>query len=273
MSLHCQPQTADVERLSVNSVKTYCPAIEVEYILWVWLNTVCSCPVVHSIAFSDLPVVLSTLAFASCIFLSFSNFPLVFYADFWTDLFIKIQRKRTEVTANNRPPLLPKKKIPFSAYGLPLVNTADNKKDDTYREIFFITNIFLKVTQSFRNPSGSLLKWRLLLFAGSFHKATNCSIKYGKVVVPITFHCRSLSMNVYDLTDRAWKQMVFLANNTYFFPLAIFFTFTFSSQFCLPVQIYFADQVLICKMFSYFRSRWFTDAAKNNVKQTQWGAW
>lgn len=75
---------------------------------------------VHSIAFSDLPVVLSTLAFASCIFLSFSNFPFVFYADFWTDLFIKIQRKRTEVTANNRPPLLPKKKDSFLGLWTPV---------------------------------------------------------------------------------------------------------------------------------------------------------
>ena len=134
VSLHCQPQTVDVERLSVNSVRAYCPVIEVEYILWGWLNTVCSCPVVHNITCSGRAVVFRTLAFTSCIFLSFSNFSFVFYTDFWTDLYIKIQRKRTEVTASNPLPLLRKKKIPFSAYGLPLVNTANNKKEDTYRE-------------------------------------------------------------------------------------------------------------------------------------------
>ena len=54
-----------------------------------------------------------------------------------------------------------------------------------------------------------------------------------------------------------------------FFPLAMFLALTFSSQFSLPVQIYLAYQVLIRKMYFYLRSRWFTDAAKNNVKQTQ----
>ena len=66
---------------------------------------------VHSITFSGRSVVFITLSFASCIFLSLSNFPFVFYTDFWTDLFIKIQRKRTEVTASNPPPLLRKKDL------------------------------------------------------------------------------------------------------------------------------------------------------------------
>ena len=173
--------------------------------------------------------------------------------------------------------------------------------------MFFITRKFLKVTHSFRNSSGYLHKWRLLLFTRSFLWGYKIVLKWVKVVAPITAHCRSQSMNAYDFTDRAWEQVVFLANNTYFFPARdVFGTYLFiylfiyrfvqctgertighvvpylvhppnptpfSSQFSLLVQIYLAYQVLICKMYYYLRSRWFTDAAKNNVKQTQWGTW
>lgn len=84
--------------------------------------------------------------------------------------------------------------------------------------MFFITSKFLKVTHSFRNSSGYLHKWRLLLFTPSFSRGYKIVLKWVKVVALITVHCRSRSMNAYDFTDRAWEQVVFLANNTYFFP-------------------------------------------------------
>ena len=63
--------------------------------------------------------------------------------------------------------------------------------------------------------------------------------------------------------------MVSLANNTYFFPARDIFGAYFLIAILPSGANLLAYQVLTRKMYFYLRSRWFTDAAKNNVKQTQ----
>ena len=67
-----------------------------------------------------------------------------------------------------------------------------------WKQIYFKTNRFWKVTQSFRNPSGSLYQWHLLLFVFPFWLGCklNCSgINWGKVVRALT---------KFSVVHRAW---------------------------------------------------------------------
>ena len=92
--------------------------------------------------------------------------------------------------------------------------SVEHKYFSTENDILQNTNKFMKVTQSFRNPSWSPHQWHLLLINCILvlMRLQNYPINWGKAVALIMVHCRLLSMNVYGHKYLVWKQVVFLAN-------------------------------------------------------------